>query len=421
MGIFSWTQGEAKSAGAKTPVTVLSGFLGAGKTTLLNHILRASGSCKFAVVVNDLGEINIDAALIKSAIKEVEGSLAGIRELQGGCICCSIQTDLLDALLELREKHQPDHILIEATGVAEPKAILETLYSANFLGQRGADFLKVANMVTLLDGGNLDGYFASPDNTGRGRRTHLLPNDRRQPLEELLIEQIECADVLLINKTDLLAEEARARFRAYLRYLNAGAEVWESRFGEIDVARLMQDHRYNEAKTLTGAAWKQGMLNNQDGRESAWKPLPEERQAGGLVRNPLHQARRHHKDFGLATFVFNARQPFVESRFLRLLRTGLPGVLRAKGYYWTERLPDRVGLVSIAGKSLRADYISDWWQAVVKRGDVRWEDLPEAVRQIWLPILGDRRQEIVFIGIDLDREAIEKSLRECFSDVAVGA
>lgn len=153
---MKWNPPDAGEPAERVPVTVLSGFLGAGKTTILNGILSASASRNYAVVVNDLGEINIDASLIKNAVQEVDGSIAGMLELQGGCICCSIQTDLLDALLELSQRFHPEHILIEATGVAEPKAILETLYSGNFFGRRGTDFLKVANMITVVDGGNLE-------------------------------------------------------------------------------------------------------------------------------------------------------------------------------------------------------------------------------------------------------------------------
>lgn len=440
MDFLNWNPGNEVLPEARTPVTLISGFLGAGKTTLLNHVLAASSSQRIAVVVNDLGEVNIDASLVNSAVKETGGAIAGMLELRGGCICCSIQTELLDALLELWQRFRPAHILVEATGVADPKAVLESLYSENFFGRRGTDFLKVANLVTVLDGGNLEHYFGSPENTGVSRRTHLLPGDRRRPLQELLMEQIECADILLINKTDVLEEDARQRFRAYLKSLNGTAEIWESRFGRIDVERLMQDSRFSEARTPAGAAWRQAILNNRQGRESAWKAAAENAlKQGPLIHLPgpgaggghLHadavcggshhpapvygEAGRHaHKDYGLETFVFNARTPFQEARFLKVLRTGLPGVLRAKGFYWTERVPGRVGLLSIAGKMLRADYLSEWWHAVIQRGEADLDEVPEIVRESWLPVFGDRRQELVFIGINLDKDGIENALKSAF-------
>ena len=271
MSFLFWNPDPSEQRPAPTPVTVLSGFLGAGKTTVLNHILSASGSQRIAVIVNDLGEINVDASLIKTAVKKAGGAIAGMLELQGGCICCSIQTDLLDALLELHQRYAPDHILVEGTGVAEPKAILETLYSGNSFGRRGTDFIEPANMVTVLDGANLEPYFLAPENRGEKRRTHLLPGDQRKPLQELLMEQVECADILLINKTDALREEDRERFKGYLRGINQSAEIWESTFGEIDVGQLMEKHRFDEERTLGGAVWREAMLQNEKGRHSGWK------------------------------------------------------------------------------------------------------------------------------------------------------
>lgn len=455
MSFLLWNPNPDDKPTAKIPVTVLSGFLGAGKTTVLNRILAKSASQRLAVVVNDLGEVNIDASLIKGAVKEMDGAIAGMLELQGGCICCSIQTDLLDALLELYQQFQPDHILIEATGVAEPKAILETLYSGNFFSRRGTDFLKVANMVTVVDGGNLEQYLESSENSGGSRRTHLLPNDQRRPLQELLMEQIECADILLINKVDTLEDAACERFHAYLKSLNHSAEIWESSYGEVDVARLMQDYRFSEETTLTGAAWRNAILSNERGRKYEWKQIdakdkkpfvlsPKTHQhqcnkesctcGGGCQhkhdhgKHEGHDCEHHHdhheqhhdhdqhdhKDYGLETYVYNARKPFVESRFLKVMRTGLPGVIRAKGFYWTERVPERVGLLSIAGKMLRADYLSEWWYTLIQRGEGNLDEVPEIVRDSWLPVFGDRRQELVFIGIDLDRAAIENALKCCF-------
>lgn len=442
MKFMSWNPDPETELTAPIPVTVFCGFLGAGKTTLLNQILANSPSQKFAVVVNDLGEINVDASLIKNAVKEVDGALAGMLELQGGCICCTIQTDLLDALLELSERFQPEHILIEATGVAEPAAILETLYSGNVYGRRGTDFLRVANLVTVVDGGNLEPYLESPTNSGAMKRTHLLQSDPRRPLQELLMEQIECADILVINKVDALEEEASRRFHSYLKSLNKSAEIWECNFGNLEVERLMQEYRFSEEKTLTGAAWRHAILHNELGRKSAWKRVDEketslsmdhpksdhshhhhQEQPASCQHGPEHEApeehHHHHKDYGLETFLFNARKPFLESRFLELMRNGLPGVLRAKGFYWTERRPEQVGLLSIAGKMMRADYLSEWWHTMIQRRNTDWEEVPEVVRQSWLPVFGDRRQELVFIGIDLDREAIEKALTDCFVDEQV--
>lgn len=417
---MSWNPGADEAVDVKSAVTVLCGFLGAGKTTVLNHILRGAAAEKVAVVVNDLGEVNIDAALIRNEFKDGSGAIAGLFELQGGCICCSIQADLLDALLELWQKHRPSHIVIEATGVAEPESVLRTLYSGNPFGRSGTDFLEVANMVTVVDGGNMETYFESPENTGRERRTHLMPNDQRRPLQELLMEQIECADILLINKCDLLSDDARQRFSAYLRGLNENAVVWQAANGAIDAAQLLAERRFSEERTLTGASWRQTILGNDTGRASEWQFVPMKKSvaapAKGVGTGLLTGGGRHHKDYGLETWVFNARRPFAEDQFLKVLRNRLPGVLRAKGFFWSDRVPDRVGLLSIAGKMLRTDYLAEWWHVMIERGESDLDSLPEIVRQAWLPEFGDRRQELVFIGINLDGETLQQTLAECLCD-----
>ena len=349
------------------------------------------------MIVNDLGAINIDATLIKNAFKAQDEALDQILELQDGCICCSIQSDLLDALLQLSQEIQPDHILIEATGVAEPKEILKSLQARNFFGRRASEFVVPANMLTVMDAGQLDQYFKSPENTGYERRSRRLHNDKRRPLQELLIEQIECADILLINKTDTVSDDNVAACERYLHSLNPSAEIWQSCHGAIDVDQLMQRARYSAAQTLSGAQWQKSIHNNQVGRIQSLKFLADT--AASLEKNSDmatgdHDQKRHlghassplirgpqiaksqHKDYGLNTYVFNARQAFVEARFLEVLRSGLPGVIRAKGFYWTERIPDRVGLLSIAGQHMRADYLAKWWIDQIEAGEASYAHVP---------------------------------------------
>ncbi|MDP0494662.1 MAG: GTP-binding protein [Verrucomicrobiota bacterium JB024] len=434
----------------------MSGFLGAGKTTLLNHILKHSPAERLAVLVNDLGEVNIDASLIRSQMETLPGPIGEVVELTSGCICCSIQTELMDALLSLYERYHPTHILIEATGVAEPKSILETIYAGNYRGHHGTDFLRVANMVTVVDGANLEQYLSPPQTEGKTHRTHLLSADPRKPLQELLMEQIECADVLVLNKAETLNDYDRDRLRVYLHKLNAQATVWEASFGQIDVEALMFESRFSEERTLTGALWRQALLSNDKGRRADGHhdehASPSEAHGHGHEKEHScqcsgechcchsHSGHAHaeddhhgcshehghhhdhhghddfHHDYGLETFVFNARRPFNEARFFKTLRNGLPGVIRAKGFYWVDRCPDRVGLLSIAGKILRTEFLGTWWYTMVEQGQAPQDGLPDIVREAWLPEVGDRRQEIVLIGIDMDRAAITQALSACFID-----
>lgn len=439
MSFMLWNPSPQQPVRPAIPVSVLSGFLGAGKTTVLNHILAKQRKQKVAVIVNDLGAINIDATLIKSAFKADDAAIDQILELQDGCICCSIQSDLLDALLQLSQELQPDHILIEATGVAEPKEILKNLHARNFFGRRANEFVVPANMLTVMDASSLDLYFKAPENIGHARRTRLLQNDKRRPIQELLIEQIECADILLINKTDTVDASRLAACECYLNSLNPSAEIWKCCHGAIDVPLLMNQARYSADQTLSGAQWQQSIQKNQAGRIQSLKflapPPSKSKDAAPLdlasntsASNVRTQAKtsmspligrpdtqhHQHKDYGLDTYIFNARQPFIETRFLEAMRTGLPGVIRCKGFYWTDRQPDRVGLLSIAGKQMRADYLAKWWIDQIESGEASYQQVPDMIKKSWLPQYGDRRQELIFIGIDLAANTIEKILRECF-------
>jgi G3E family GTPase len=411
-----WSPPTRPDPAERPKLTLISGFLGAGKTTLLNELLQRNTIEKVAVLVNDLGSVNVDAALVRHAVQRMEGAIGGVMELTSGCICCSIRNELMDAVVELMETYAPTHIIIEATGVAEPRAVIETLNAGNLLGIRGVDVLRVANLITVVDAANIQPWLQPMIEAGEldRKRIHLHQVDRRRPLEELAMEQIEVADVLVISKTDAVDAEALSRIEAALVSLNPHAELFHSQFGRLDAEALFGKDRYDPVATHTAARWHQ---------ELAQQPplaLPKPAPRGSIFQfGPAPAASGHGKPdpmqtYGLASFVYHARRPMEGRALLELLRGGLKNVVRAKGFYWTTEHPDRVGFLSIAGKILRADYMDHWWIDRLRCGQITREEIPDGILKIWVDEdIGDRRQELVFIGVDMDADTIRRQLDDC--------
>lgn len=363
------------------PVTVLSGYLGAGKTTLLNHVLANREGLRVAVIVNDMSEVNIDAALIEGSgrLSRTEEKLV---EFSNGCICCTLRDDLLKEVAALAREGRFDHLLIESTGISEPMPIAATFAVRDEAGFSLADVTRLESMVTVVDAINLLRDFGSPDAlTARGQ---ALGSDDQRMVVELLTEQIEFADTIVINKIDDIDEEERELVLAIVRGLNTGARVMLAQRGRVPMGEFFAGPRFDMDAAERNPRWQQ---------ELAGEHTPETEQ------------------YGIRSFVYREPRPFHPARLQALFESGWEDVIRSKGWFWLATRPDHVGSLSQAGAAMEVGAVGLWWASPrAARADA---ETMLHLRTIWHPEYGDRRQEIVFIGIDLDEDAVRCQLDAC--------
>ena len=388
-------------------VTVLCGFLGAGKTTLLNHVLRQAEGRRWAVVVNDVAAVNIDAAVVRAGAETA--AARDIVELGNGCVCCSSKDDLAETVAELAASGLYAHIWVETTGVAEPRAVATLFTRKNPFGRALGEVAPLAALVSVIDAAAFlrELATAQPSDfpagvTGEPKRLRAVPANGIRPLFELLLEQVECADVLVINKCDLVPAEELDRLEAVLRGLNVRAEIVRTEGGQVASEFLLSRVRFDAKETLGAARWVRAL--------NAVAP-------GALVRPAtvsMPAARPEHAvKYGIGSFVYQSRAPLDQAKFRQLLLAGMPGLLRAKGFYWTREQPDEMGFVSVAGGVVRFDTLNYWWAALIENGKASLGERPESIQAVWVEPHGDRRQELVFIGVGLDEPAIRAALDAC--------
>ena len=369
----------------RLPVTVLSGFLGAGKTTVLSHILNNRQNKKVAVIVNDMSEINIDASMVKNEVS-LSHSEEKLVEMSNGCICCTLREDLLLEVNKLAKDNKFDHLVIESTGISEPLPVAETFTFADENGVSLSEVAKLDTMVTVVDAVNfLKDYEDAKylQDTGES-----LGEDDERSVADLLVDQIEFADVILISKTDLVKAEDIAKLKAILKNLNTNARILPITMGNVDIDDVLNTGLFDFKRAQEAPGWLQEMRGEH---------TPET------------------EEYGISSFSYVARRPFLPKKFFNFVHSTeqFGKLIRSKGYFWLGSRLEYAGQWSQAGGIAHYGFAGLFWRSVPKKDWPTDEESLKIIKENWVEPFGDMRQELVFIGQGLDQEAMIKALDDC--------
>ncbi|MEM7184851.1 MAG: zinc metallochaperone GTPase ZigA [Spirochaetota bacterium] len=369
----------------KLPVTVLSGFLGAGKTTVLSHILNNREGKKVAVIVNDMSEINIDAAIVQNEVS-LNRSEEKLVEMSNGCICCTLREDLLEEVNRLAKDGRFEYLVIESTGISEPLPVAETFTFADENGISLSDVADLDTMVTVVDAMHfLEDYEKAQSLQDTGES---LGEEDQRSVADLLIEQVEFADVILISKTDLAAPADIERLTAILQTLNTHAKIIPISHGQVKIGDVLNTGSFDFERAQQAPGWLKEMRGEH---------IPET------------------EEYGISSFSYLARRPFHPDKFHQFLHStqNYGKLLRSKGYFWLASRPGFAGQWSQAGGIAHYGMAGMFWKAVPKENWPQDEEYLASIEKQWVEPFGDMRQELVFIGQGLDQDAMTKALDDC--------